>query len=68
MPSGDKVQISITNVWVDVVRPVTGEEERANVRFRFTIDLDERQWRGDHRVTGELDKTWKCERISTEPK
>lgn len=68
LPSGDKVRIAITNVWVDVIRPVAGEEKRANVRFRFTIDLDERQWTGDYPITGELDKTWKCERISTEPK
>ena len=68
LPSGDKVRIILSNVWVDVIRPVAGEEKRADVLFRFTIDLDERQWTGDYRVTGEMDKTWKCERMSTEPK
>jgi hypothetical protein len=61
----DKVHIAISNVWMEVD---WDEDERADVKFRFTIELDGPQWTGDRRVTGTLDKTWKCERMSTEPK
>ncbi|MGN8216008.1 MULTISPECIES: hypothetical protein [Halococcus] len=61
----DKIRITISNIWAEVNYR---EDDRANVKFQFSVDIDESQLTGERRVTGELDKTWKCERISTEPK
>lgn len=55
--------ITLSNVWLEVE---FHDDERANVKFKFSIQLRESELEGESRMC-EGDHHWRCERMSTEP-